>query len=802
MPEKADGSIIISAEVDDKRAQSHLNALEKKVKKLQNSIEDMQSRRSPLVEQMQAYGAELDNAKAKLAEMREMQSRDAEILSGKMQGSFADAYDKYMRAYERQAALNADIARQEKSVAGLEKKWADVSKQVGFYDEKIRSAQVEIERASEEAAEIVERTVSAAEATADMADAAERSNKGMSKFSKHLKRIISSALIFTVISQALSNLREWISKAAKSNENFSSSFGKLKAAALTFAQLFIDKIIPVLTAFVNILTDVTNAFTRWLAPLFGTTAEDAEEAAEKLYNEMNALEGMTDAAKDARKALASFDEINRLDNTNESGNESISSGIEPIFGENAVRATEQAVKELEIYLSGALFVVGAVLAFSGANVALGLGMMVIGGVSFVESVSENWNAMEPSVKQAVMNVLAIGGALLFVTGVILALTGAGLLKGLALMIAGFSAVAVAVSTNEGLLTNKIKSIAGGIMAIGGVLLFAAGVSLAFSGVSIAKGLALMAAGAVAIVAAAKISWGALDGDVRQAAGTLLAIGGTVLFAVGMVMLLANVGIKYALALVGAGAAALVTAATVAWGALDADVRTAIDAVLKIGGALMFVAGMLLSLNGVSLKIGIALIAAGAVALVAPSVLDTTAGLTTVTDMVQDIMAIGGPLLIAAGLLLIASGHVAVGVAMLAAGGAAVYGATSGSGKVTTPEERERMHEEHLLKTADRVHGLDEYGILWNDDWLPYDIPDVASGNVIPTNTSIDESVSATVDTEHLTDYMKNLLSTQGSGNTTVVLEVDGKELGRVIYPSVQGESARLGTSLTNRYQFG
>ena len=42
----------------------------------------------------------------------------------------------------------------------------------------------------------------------------------------------------------------------------------------------------------------------------------------------------------------------------------------------------------------------------------------------------------------------------------------------------------------------------------------------------------------------------------------------------------------------------------------------------------------------------------------------------------------------------------------------------------------------------------------------------------------------------------------GGGNTTVVLEVDGKELGRVIYPSVQGESARLGTSLTNRYQFG
>ena len=102
MPEKADGSIIISAEVDDKRAQSQLNALEKKVKKLQNSIEDMQSRRSPLVEQMQAYGAELDKAKAKLAELKYMQAQDAEVLSGKT--PIGDG-SEFMRAKARQSAL-------------------------------------------------------------------------------------------------------------------------------------------------------------------------------------------------------------------------------------------------------------------------------------------------------------------------------------------------------------------------------------------------------------------------------------------------------------------------------------------------------------------------------------------------------------------------------------------------------------------------------------------------------------------------------------------------------------------------
>lgn len=162
MPEKADGSIIISAKVDDKRAQRQLDALEKKVKKLQNSIEDMQSKRSPLVEQMQAYGSELDKAKAKLAELKYMQEQDAEVLSGKT--PIGDG-SEFMRAKARQSALAADIERQEKEVAKLEKTWADVSKQVGFYDEKIKSAQVEIERASEGAAEIVERTNASAQAT-------------------------------------------------------------------------------------------------------------------------------------------------------------------------------------------------------------------------------------------------------------------------------------------------------------------------------------------------------------------------------------------------------------------------------------------------------------------------------------------------------------------------------------------------------------------------------------------------------------------------------------------------------------
>lgn len=42
------------------------------------------------------------------------------------------------------------------------------------------------------------------------------------------------------------------------------------------------------------------------------TADQAADAAENLYNEANAVEGVGDAAKEAGKSLASFDEINKL----------------------------------------------------------------------------------------------------------------------------------------------------------------------------------------------------------------------------------------------------------------------------------------------------------------------------------------------------------------------------------------------------------------------------------------------------------------------------------------------------------
>ena len=66
----ADGSLIIKAEIDDKEAQTELNRLTKKIDTLNDKISDKKQQRMPLVEQSKQLAANLDAAKAKLAEMQ------------------------------------------------------------------------------------------------------------------------------------------------------------------------------------------------------------------------------------------------------------------------------------------------------------------------------------------------------------------------------------------------------------------------------------------------------------------------------------------------------------------------------------------------------------------------------------------------------------------------------------------------------------------------------------------------------------------------------------------------------------
>lgn len=138
-----DGSVTIGVDLDDKEAMKELNRLKREIRSLEKSIEDMRIKRSPLAEEMNEYAAQLDKAKAKLAELKYLQKQDEAVLSGGGIGQ----YDEYMRAYERQGEIAADIDRQEAEVKRLEKAWKDVSEKVREYDTRIGYAEEKLEKA-------------------------------------------------------------------------------------------------------------------------------------------------------------------------------------------------------------------------------------------------------------------------------------------------------------------------------------------------------------------------------------------------------------------------------------------------------------------------------------------------------------------------------------------------------------------------------------------------------------------------------------------------------------------------------
>ena len=66
----SDGSVTFKAELDDKQAQEELNRLTKKIDTLNNKISDKQQQKMPLVEQSKQIAVNLDEAKARLDQMK------------------------------------------------------------------------------------------------------------------------------------------------------------------------------------------------------------------------------------------------------------------------------------------------------------------------------------------------------------------------------------------------------------------------------------------------------------------------------------------------------------------------------------------------------------------------------------------------------------------------------------------------------------------------------------------------------------------------------------------------------------
>ena len=276
---------------------------------------------------------------------------------------------------------------------------------------------------------------------------------------------------------------------------------------------------------------------------------------------------------------------------------------------NSDRHLSDALTTLTGVLAGASLAVGAMLAFTGVATGLGIALMAVGAVTLVSAAALNWNSIPDALASPLSRVgLLVSGATLAL-GAILAFSGCMPL-GIALMAIGATSLVSVMALNWNGLSDEIQNVIAIITTVVSVAFLAIGAALAFSGANIPLGLALLAAGAVTMGTAIMPNWNDLSDNVQQKISMITTVVGGALLAVGAILALSGVALPLGLGLMAAGALSLGAVATLNWDFVVNSIKKVVSVITGILSGALIVLGVLLCLSGAGVGLGLAVLAAG------------------------------------------------------------------------------------------------------------------------------------------------------------------------------------------------
>ena len=318
-------------------------------------------------------------------------------------------------------------------------------------------------------------------------------------------------------------------------------------------------------------------------------------------------------------------------------------------------------------VGGFLLALGAIMAFSGANLPLGIALMALGGASLVTAAVINWHNSDRHLTDALTTLTGVLAGASLAVGAMLAFTGVATGLGIALMAVGAVTLVSAAALNWNSISNALASPLSrvGLLVSGATL--ALGAILAFSG-CMPLGIALMAVGAASLVSVMALNWNGLSDEIRNVIAIITTVVSVAFLAIGAALAFSGANIPLGLALLAAGAVTMGTAIMPNWNDLSDNVQQKISMITTVVGGALLAVGAILALSGVALPIGLGLMAAGALSLGAIATLNWDFVVNSIKKVVSVITGILSGALIVLGVLLCLSGAgVGLGLAVLAAG---------------------------------------------------------------------------------------------------------------------------------------
>lgn len=367
----ADGEIVFEATISDKKLHQELNKVKSNIESLQKEFNRLGAQKTPMEDRLRNIGAELDAAKQVLADMRTAPK---------------GTYEKI------------DVSEQAERVRMLQSEFNKTANSIDKLNEKLNKTGDKISDAKTQAVEL-SRQIDGRSKGAGLRNATEAAADSMKVFGQRVKSVVRSALVFTVIAQALTKVRDWAKNVVMVNSDARESIAQLKGALLTLAQPLVSVIVPVFTLLVKVITAVVLQITRLVALISGKSVKATADSAKALNKQTNALKGTGNAAKKAAGQLAAFDEINQIstDTADNAGGGASADAITPDFSymdeiNDKLKKIADAVMLIAAGL--ALWKLGSSLPGTLGKILTKLGgiLIAVGGLIILwESLSDAWN---------------------------------------------------------------------------------------------------------------------------------------------------------------------------------------------------------------------------------------------------------------------------------------------------------------------------------------------------------------------------------------------------------------------------
>lgn len=461
----------------------------------------------------------------------------------------------------------------------------------------------------------------------------------------------------------------------------------------TWGQVVNLVLMPILRIATRILNTLT-AGLRVIAGLSGKTIDSNkqfEEQTDHIGGAVDNQEALTDAVKDTakeqKKLLAGFDDLEILSQKASSGGSGGSggAGVGGVSGIEGLDVLQTGIDEAEytskLALIGmvtgwALVGLGIILMFSG-HPFIGIGM-VASGFILSAGAAEGGTELGEKEKQKLINIGTITGVALIGLGVLLLFTSFWKL-GLGMIASGATAVYTALALGK--FSQDIKKKVTDILLITGTVMLVLGTILLFVPGFEKFGLAMLAAGAAEIITAAIMNAEQIKQWISENLWVLVAEAGKFLFVVGIILLFVPGMMNWGIAAMVAGLAIVGLSAIVPnWN----EIKTTIMQFFTDNWEAIATVSLVLVILGVILcfahrwLIGIGLIATGAVGLYTTVVPNWDELKAKIKSFFQDnweaITAISAALVVLGVILCIASLW-GIGLTMIGIGVAGLYGVT-------------------------------------------------------------------------------------------------------------------------------